>query len=133
MKVKLFFLIPLFVMFFGCTSNIDTTTPEKETLKSVTYEVLLFEHIPDTGNNTARFRYEIKFSNPNNVAVKGIPKLTFNYDGSIFSPIARDPLCTEIGANSNCTVSYDVEEAITDQTIKINSIKLVSVEYVSSY
>ncbi len=131
MKIKFIFLLPLFLMFFGCTGD-NNSTPEKVTLKSVTYEVLLFEYIPDTGNNSSRFRYEIKFSNPNNVAVKGVPQLTMNWDGSVFSPIARNPLCTEIGAKSSCTVSYDVESAFSPQYVTLKSIKLVSVEYILS-
>jgi hypothetical protein len=131
MKIKVLFLLPMFLMFFGCTSD-NNSTPEKETLKNVTYEVLLFEYTPDTGNNTSRFRYDIKFINSNNVALKGVPKLTMNYDGLIISPIARNPVCTEIGANSSCTVSYDVESALTPQNGTLKSIKLVSVEYILS-
>jgi hypothetical protein len=42
----------------------------KRNIENVTYEVLIFEYTPDTGNNSSRFHYEIKYTNPNNVAIK---------------------------------------------------------------
>jgi hypothetical protein len=129
MKTRVFFLLPMFLMFFGC-SNDNDSTPEKETLKNITYEVLLFEYTPDTGKNSSRLRYEIKFTNPNNVAVKGASIITMNMDGNIFKPIKRVPPYTEIAANSSYTESFDVESAFDPKYVKINSIKLVSAEFV---
>ena len=100
MKIKLVFLLPLFLIFLGCSSD---DKPEKETLKNITYEVLLFEYTPDTGNNSSRLRYEIKFFNPNNVAVKGNYTITYDADGLILTPIRRvpnDDPYEKIGANS---------------------------------
>jgi hypothetical protein len=130
MKNKIFFLLPLFLILFGCGNDSDPVTPEKETLKSITNEVLLFEYTPDTGKNSSRLRYEIKFTNPNNVAVKGVSIITMNMDGNIFKPIKRVPPYTEIAANSSYTESFDVESAFDPQYVKINSIKLVSAEFV---
>jgi hypothetical protein len=129
MKIKLFFLLPLFLIFFGCTSDNDANTSKKETLKSVTYEVLLFEFTPDTGNNSSRLRYDIKYTNPNNVAVKGSSTITMNYDGLILTPIKRVPPYIEIAANSNFIESYNVEEPLNPTLGKTSSIKLVSVEF----
>jgi hypothetical protein len=56
MKIKVLFLIPMLLILFGCANDNDLT-PEKETLKTITYEVLLFEFTPDTGRNTSRLRY----------------------------------------------------------------------------
>lgn len=128
MKTKMLFLLPFLLMFFGCSSDNDAK-PEKETLKAITYEVLLFEYTPDTGNNSSRLRYNIKFTNPNNVAVKGSAKITMNYDGLIISPIKRGSP-DEIAANSSFTESYDAEEPFNLNVGKINSIKLVSVEFI---
>lgn len=132
MKIKVLFLIPLFLIFFGCANDNDST-PEKETLKTITYEILLFEYTPDTGNNTSRFRYEIKFTNPNNVAVKGNYKITYNADGLILTPIRRvpnDDPYEKIEANSFFTASYDVETALNPTLGTIKSIKFVSAEFV---
>jgi hypothetical protein len=133
MKTKLFFLLPLFLILFGCSSDETTKTPEKETLKSITYEVLVFEYIPDTGKNTSRFHYEIKFTNPNNVAVKGNYKITYDADGLILTPIRKvpnnDPY-EKIGANSFYTASYDIETALNPTLGTIKSIKFVSAEFV---
>ncbi|WP_413998440.1 hypothetical protein ACMDB5_11705 [Flavobacterium sp. W1B] len=130
MKTKLFFLLPLFLIFLGCSSD---DKPEKETLKNITYEVLLFEYTPDTGNNTSRFRYEIKFTNPNNVAVKGNYKITYDADGLILTPIRKvpnDDPYEKIGANSFYTASYDVETTLNPTLGNIKSIKFVSADFV---
>jgi hypothetical protein len=129
MKIKVLFLLPLFLMLFGCTNDNDST-PEKETLKNVTYEVLLFEYTPDTGNNSSRLHYEIKYTNPNNVAIKGVSHITSNYDGLILTPIKKVPPYIEIAANSSFTEVYNVEEPFNLTLGKINSIKLVSVEFI---
>jgi hypothetical protein len=132
MKIKVLFLLPMFLLFFGCAIDTDAT-PEKVTLKSITYEVLLFEYIPDTGKNTSRFRYEIKFSNPNNVTVKGNYKITYDADGLILTPIRRVPNDNpyeKIEANSFYTASYDVETALNPTLGTIKSIKFVSAEFV---
>lgn len=127
MRTKVYFLLPLFLMFLGCSS--DNETPENETLKAVTYEVLLFEFTPDTGHNTSRLRYDIKYTNPNNVDIKGTSSLTMNYDGIIATPIQKVPPYIEIKANSSFIESYDKEEAFNLDLGKTNSIKLVSVAF----
>jgi hypothetical protein len=132
LKTKIFFLLPFLLMFFACSSDNDAKQ-EKETLKAITYEVLLFEYTPDTGNNTSRLRYEIKFTNPNNVAVKGNYKITYNADGLILTPIRRvpnDDPYDKIGANSFYTASYDVETALNPTLGTIKSIKFLSAEFV---
>jgi hypothetical protein len=129
MKIKLFFLLPLFLIFYGCSSDNDTNTPEKQTIKPITHEVLLFEFTPDTGNNSSRLRYNIKYTNTNNVAVKGTSIVTMNYDGIILTPIKKVPPYIEIAANSSFTESYNVESAFTPDIGKTKSIKLVSVEF----
>jgi hypothetical protein len=132
MKIKVFLLLPMFLLIFGCSSDNDST-PEKETLKTITYEVLLFEYTPNTGNNTSRFRYEIKFTNPNNVAVKGNYKITYDADGLILTPIRRVPNDNpyeKIEAKSFYTTSYDVEAVLNPTLGTIKSIKFVSAEFV---
>lgn len=133
MKTKAFFLLPLFLLFLGCSS--DNDTPEKETLKPVTYEVLLFEFTADTGNNSSRLHYEIKYANPNDVAVKGTSSVTANYNGLILTPIKRVPPYIEIDANSTYTEVYNVEsphdtQSLSPEQIKTYYIKFVSAEFV---
>lgn len=125
---KIILLLPVFILLFGCPSDDDMVTSEETQLKNVTAEVILFEYTPDTGNNTSRLHYEIKFSNPNSTTVNGFPKITMNADGIITTNIATDPsTCSVIGANSDCTISFNGEDS--HNLVKINSIKLVSVEY----
>ena len=132
MKTKVFFLLPMFLLFLGCSS--DNDVPEK-TLKPVTYEVLLFEFTADTGNNSSRLHYEIKYTNPNDVAVKGTSSVTANYNGLILTPIKRVPPYIEIGANSTYTEVYNVEsphdtQSLSPEQIKTYYIKFVSAEFV---
>ena len=130
MKIKALILLPIFFIIFGCAND---DSPEKETLKSITYEVLLFDYTADTGNNTSRLRYEIKFTNPNNVAVKGNYKITYDADGLILTPIRRvpnDDPYEKIGANSFYSAKYDVETALNPTLGTIKSIKFLSAEFV---
>jgi len=130
MKIKALILLPIFFIIFGCAND---DSPEKETLKSITYEVLLFDYTADTGNNTSRLRYEIKFTNPNNVAVKGNYKITYDADGLILTPIRKvpnDDPYEKIGANSFYTASYDVESAIDINKGKVKSITFVTAEFI---
>lgn len=129
MKIKVFFLLPMFLMFFGCASDTDAT-PEKVTLKSITYEVLFFEFTADTGHNSSRLKYNIKYTNPNSVAVKGSTAVTLNYDGIILTPIKKVPPYIDIEANSSYTESYDVESPFDINLGKTNSIKFVSAKFV---
>ena len=99
-----------------------------KTLKNITYDVVLFEFTPDTGNNTSRLKYEITLNNPNDVLVNGFYKITLNIDGIVSSKIASSSSeCYEIGANSSCTIRFDEEESLN--LGPINTIDLVSVEY----
>lgn len=131
MKIKAFLLLPLFLVFFGCSNNDDTST-EKETLKSITYEVLLFEFTADTGNNSSRLHYEIKYTNPNNVAVKGTSSVTANYNGLILTPFKRVPPYTEIGANSTYIEVYNVESPHDTQSLSPEQIKTYYINFVSA-
>lgn len=133
MKIKTFVLLPLFFILFGCSNSDNDSTTEEETLKSITYEVLLFDYTADTGNNTSRLRYEIKFTNPNNVAVKGNYKITYDADGLILTPfrkVPNDDPYEKIGANSFYTASYDVESPIDINKGKVNSITFVTAEFI---
>ncbi|WP_435138278.1 hypothetical protein [Formosa sp. A9] len=126
---KIILLLPAFVLLFGCPENDDTITQEETELQNVTHEVILFEFTPDTGNNSSRLRYEITFTNPNDIPVNGAHKVTLNIDGLISSNIATDSSpCYLIEGNSDCTISFDEEESLDLATI--NSIELVSVEYI---
>ncbi|RAJ12973.1 hypothetical protein [Olleya aquimaris] len=125
---KFILLLPMFLLLLGCPNDDDMFTPEETELENVTYEVILFEFTPDTGNNTSRLRYEIKFSNPNDFAINGFHKITINADGIISSNIATDSSpCYLIGANSDCTINFDEEDSF--DIGMVNSIELVSVEY----
>ena len=98
------------------------------TLKDITYDILLFEFTPDTGNNTSRLKYEIKLYNPNNISVNGFYKITLSIDGFVSSSIANiSSACYEMDPNSNCIISFDKETSFDLGLIKL--IELVSVEY----
>ena len=132
MKIKAFLLLPLFFILFGCSNSDDDLSTEEETLKSITYEVLLFEFTADTGNNSSRLRYEIKYTNPNNVAVKGTSSVTANYNGLILTPIKKVPPYIEIDANSTYTEVYNVESPHDTQSLSPEQIKTFTVKFVSA-
>jgi len=121
-------LLSISILLFGCSSD-NTDVPEEIELEDVTFEVLLFEFTPDTGNNSFRLQYEIRFTNPNNVSINGFHRVTINADGIVSSNIATDSSpCFTIAANSDCTISFDEEDSF--DIARVNSIELVSVEYI---
>lgn len=132
MKTKAFLLLPFFFMFFGCSNSDDDSSTKEETLKSITYEVLLFYFTADTGNNSSRLHYEIKYTNPNNVAVKGTSSVTANYNGLILTPFKSVPPYIEIGANSTYTEVYNVESPHDTQSLSPEQIKAYYIKFVSA-
>ncbi len=125
---KFILALPLLLLFFACQNEDNSTPIEEPFLLPVTHEVLLFEYTPDTGNNTSRLHYKIKFTNPNPVAVKGFHKITFDSDGLVASSLgSSNSPCFNIGANSNCTIEYDEQDS--HALGMIQSVELVSVEY----
>ncbi|WP_166960641.1 hypothetical protein [Yeosuana marina] len=129
MKLLNLFISFLFlsVLTYSC-SNSDNNQPEEEPLKNVTYNVLFWEFTPDTGNNTFRLHYEIEFHNPNDVTINGFYRITQNADGLETTLLSSNKSpCYTIEANSSCTFSFDEEDSF--DIARINSIKLISVEY----
>lgn len=124
----------LFVMLFcagltqACSSGDDSTDNELEDLLEVTSEVVYFIFTPDTGNNTSKLEYQIKFTNPNPLGVNGFPKITTNTDGLIISTISTtENQCYTITADSDCYYTFEGEDS---HNLGIpNNISLVSVEY----
>lgn len=58
-------MLPILFLLFGCPSDDnDMTNNEEPVLQNVTIEVIQFEFTPDTGNNSSRLEYEIRFTNP---------------------------------------------------------------------
>ena len=134
MKNKLLYFIPLFVILCGCSNDNKAIIEEKETIKEVTSEVLLFDFTHDTGNNSWRLQYEIKYTNPNNFAIRGYSSITMDFSGLILTPIKRVPPYIEIGANSSYIEIYNVEtpydtNAQTPEQIKAFYVKFVSVKF----
>lgn len=130
MKIKkLILLLPTFFLLLGCPNDDEMTADEQVELKDVTYEVLLFKFTPDTGNNSFRLQYEIKFSNPNAVPINGFHRITLNADGLVSTSIATNHSpCYTIDANSACTLSFDEEDSFNIG--RVNAIELVAVEYI---
>ncbi|MDG1729765.1 MAG: hypothetical protein P8K68_03910 [Algibacter sp.] len=127
------FLIPLSccLLVFSCPKDDSIEEEIEQQIKNVTYEVIFFTYIKDTGNNTSRLSYEITFSNPNDSAIQGFSKITTNADGFMTSTISSNKSqCYSIDANADCTYSFDAEES-HDLGI-INSIELESVSYTIS-
>ena len=100
-------------------------------LENFSYEILVFEYTPDTGNNTSRLQMEIKLINSNNFKVKGFPYFTIKTDdlefSTNYSSLATSS-CLELNANSNCVFNLDLEESL-DLGI-LNNPQLINVEYI---
>ena len=130
MKIlKRLLLLPVFFLLSGCPGDDDLTEDTPIALKAVTYEVLLFKFTPDTGNNSFRLQYEIKFTNPNAIPINGFHRITTNADGLVSTNISSNHSpCYAIDANSACTLSFDEEDSF--EIGRVNAIELVAVEYI---
>lgn len=127
--IKFLLLLPVFFLLSGCPSDDDLTEDTPVALKAVTYEVLLFKFTPDTGNNSSRLQYEIKFTNPNAILINGFHRITLKADGLVSTSIAsNNSPCYTIDANSACTLSFDAEDSFNIG--RVNAIELVAVEYI---
>lgn len=127
LKIQLSLLICT-VFLFGCPTSDDDIIEIPEEPLLVTYEVLFFSYTPDTGNNTSRLQYQIKFSNPNDFPIRGFSKITINADGLVSSNISSsNSQCYNIEANADCIYGIDAEDS--HDLGMVTSIELVSVEY----
>lgn len=114
----------------------EDTNPigEGNSLNNFSYEVINFEFIPDTGNNSSTLQFEIKLNNENNFDVKGDPILTIDSDNIQFSRSYTSEAistCNEIDANSSCILKVDKDYPI-DPNLGPPPTKyeLVSVKYI---
>ena len=97
-------------------------------LESVSSELVTFEYIPDTGNNSSRLRYKIRFTNPNFQIIEGIYRITLNIDGTESTTVSNSQSpCAVINGYSSCSISFN-EESSHDNGIP-NAIEFVSAEY----
>lgn len=96
-------------------------------LEQFSYDVIQFEYIPDTGNNTALLQFEIKLNNNSSQPVEGTHYLTINIDGIQTSTTYGINTCQFIEANSSCTISFETEDSHNLGTA--NSIELIDVKY----
>jgi hypothetical protein len=114
-------------LFYGC-QEVEINMPKPQDLQEVSAEVVYFEFIPDTGNNTFRLRYAIKFTNPNDVAVNGFYEISTKADGLETKTLSSNTsACYRIEARSDCTFSFDAEDSF--DLGRINTIEFVSVRY----
>ncbi|MEP5339584.1 MAG: hypothetical protein ABJL44_20050 [Algibacter sp.] len=105
----------------------DIIEIEPPVLENFSYDVLLFEYIQDTGNNTSKLEFQIQLNNLNDFNVKGVPYLTINSDGLEFTTNYGISNCNEIDANSSCIISFEAEDS-HDLGVS-NSMELIDVEY----
>ena len=126
-KKNFYLLIGLFFI-YGCTSD---DSEEPIILKNVIIDVVYFQFIPDTGNDTFRLRYEINFTNPNNSDITGFYSITTTADSLTTTLLSTESTpCYEIDANSSCTLLFDAEDSF--DLAKIESITLDSIIYTIS-
>ncbi len=123
---KRFLLLIIFCLTIACTE--DENSSEEIVLMDVTHAVNFFTFTPDTGNNSSRLQYQITFTNPNNVSVKGFYRITTDADGLVATRLSTNlSPCYNLNANSDCTINFDAEDSF--DLGRVNAIELISVEY----
>ncbi|RAR50226.1 hypothetical protein [Flavobacterium lacus] len=103
---------------------------EQLPVENFSYEVVNFEFIQNTGNNTNRLKFEIKLNNLNNFVINGFAYITLDVDGTVSSSgflNGASSICGQINPNSSCIFSYDKESSL--ELGLIQSIQLVNVKY----
>ena len=108
----------------------DAVQIEPPVLENFSYDVLNFEYISDTGNNTSKLKFEIQINNEKDHAIQGFPILTIESDGLIITGTYSNGMvnpCTKIDANSSCILTYEKEGSL--DLGAANSVNLISVKY----
>ncbi len=77
--MKKFLFITACMFLLACAGD-DETKDEVSVLEDIIIENVLFEYTKDLSNNTERFRYEFRFTNPNSVTVEGTPIITYRVE-----------------------------------------------------
>ena len=125
---RVFFLVSLFLI-IACSSDNESDKVEEVVLEPITSEVLYFIYTADTGNNSSKLEYQIKFINPNNQDINGFVRITINADGLVSSLIGSDKSqCYFIAKNDECIFTFEAEDS--HDLGKVNNIELVSLEYI---
>ena len=111
----------------------DAEIIEPPLLENFTYQILSFNYLPDTGNNTTLLQFEIQLNNHSDADVSGIPWITVMTPGLEFSTAdyANDAInaCLEIGANTNCIFSFDQEYPL-EPIGAPETFEIINVEYI---
>ncbi|MEQ8925158.1 MAG: hypothetical protein RLO81_05055 [Fulvivirga sp.] len=122
-------VVALFIFITSACGEKDDPGPDEEAqLKQIEIELLSFEFIPDTGNNSTRLRYDVKFINPNKFGVIGFYSIKTIVDGLEVTRLSSDSSeCSQIEAESECLFSFDAEDSW--DIARTNSVEIVSIEY----
>ena len=105
---------------------------EPPTLENFTYQILSFDYVAETSDNTTLLQYEIQLNNHNDFNVEGVPIITVVSDGLQFSgDFTADALepCNAINANSSCILVYNSETPI-ENILPPTTYEIIDVEYV---
>jgi hypothetical protein len=107
-----------------------TPIQEQMPLENFSYEVLNFQFIQNTGNNTNRLKFDIKLNNLNDFEINGFAYITVNVDGTVSSSgflNGASSSCSQINPNSSCIFSFDKESSLDLGLVQ--SVQLVDVKY----
>lgn len=101
-------------------------------LENFSYEILNFNYVAVTNNNTSLVQFEIKLNNNNDFSANGRPILTIATDNLEFSSsysVDATIKCNEIEPNSSCIFTLDKEYEITPNIVPSSKFELISVVY----
>ncbi|WP_299118721.1 hypothetical protein [uncultured Winogradskyella sp.] len=102
-------------------------------LENFTYQILSFNYIAQTSNNTTILQFEIQLNNNNDFDVFGVPYITTT-TGDIQVSTANyandaSNSCSEISANSSCIFSFD-QEYVIESSPPSETFEIINVEYI---
>lgn len=123
-----FLFITSCLFLLACAGD-DETRDEGLVLEDIIIENVLFEYTKNLSNNTDRFRYEFRFTNPNSVTVEGTPIITYRPEpGGLDTTPLFNTLhpCISLSPGETCTVEYDENGPIVGM---VEEVVLVELDY----
>ncbi len=112
-----------------CDYDFTEFNKVSEVLKNFSYNLVDYNFIANTGNNTSKLQFEVILKNNNSFDVEGLPIFIMRKDGVEISKnyIDNTNKCTVIAANASCSFIYNKETSLDDE--QTQSLEFVSVKF----
>ena len=117
-----------------CDENAtDPIDGELPLLENFEYDILNFEFTSDAGSNITLLYFEVILKNQNNFDVEGVPFFVMKTNDELEFDTTYEKFlkksCSNILANSNCTIIVEIKGSNGENNLDLNKIELLKVKY----